>query len=161
MDHIISGDESETIKIHIKAMDWASEITDLFRHSNKDTIHQAVQGLRTRYNGKFDATILLDQLDQLQTPDPHWAFTSLAPLIGVPVCIFAVGICIWKVCCWTKDLPMPAPSAQPMPVEIMTPQLATTPITAPATAPSPVKKPAVNNRAVRSNNTIPINITIT
>jgi len=66
MDHVISADESETIKIAIKTMDWAGEITDLFHYENKDAIHQAVQGLRNRCNGKFDATILLDQLDQLE-----------------------------------------------------------------------------------------------
>ncbi len=55
MDHIISADESETIEIAIKTMDWAVEITDLFHYENKDTIHQAVQGLCNRYNGEFDS----------------------------------------------------------------------------------------------------------
>ncbi len=62
MDHVISADESETIEIAIKTMDWAGEITDLFKYENKDAIHHAVQGLRTRYNGEFDATVLLNQL---------------------------------------------------------------------------------------------------
>jgi hypothetical protein len=64
IDHVISADKSKTIKVKINAMDWAGEITDLFHHGNNEAIHQALQGLRTRYNGKFDATILLDQLDQ-------------------------------------------------------------------------------------------------
>jgi hypothetical protein len=82
MDHIISGNESETTKIAIKTMDWAGEITDLFHYENKDAIHQAVQGLRNWYNGNFDATILLDQLYHLMTRDQdgkqdlHWTFTS-------------------------------------------------------------------------------------
>jgi hypothetical protein len=76
------------------AMDWAREIIDLFCHSNKGTIHQVVQGLRTRYNGEFDATILMDQLDHLQTPDLHWAFTSTAAMIGAAICTFAIDICI-------------------------------------------------------------------
>ncbi len=67
MDHVISADESETIEIAIKTMDWAGEIADLFHYKNKDAIHQAVQGLRNCYNGEFDATILLDQLDHLTT----------------------------------------------------------------------------------------------
>jgi hypothetical protein len=71
MDHAISADESETIEVVIKTMDWAGEITDLFHYGNKEAIHQAVQGLRTRYNGEFNATILLDQLNQLKTPDTH------------------------------------------------------------------------------------------
>jgi hypothetical protein len=78
MDHVISADESEMIEIAIKTMDWAGKITDLFHYENKDAIHQAVQGLRNRYNGEFDATILLEQLDQLdqhgqaKNPDSHW-----------------------------------------------------------------------------------------
>jgi hypothetical protein len=77
--------------IKIKTMDRAGEITDLFHYGNKEAIHQAVQGLRTRYNGEFDATILLDQLDQLQTQDPHWAFTLPAAMIRTTICIFAIG----------------------------------------------------------------------
>ncbi len=82
MDHVISADESETIEIAIKTMDWAGEITDLFRYENKDAIHQAVQGLRTRYNGEFDATVLLNQLDQLDQrnqdgkQESHWRTIS-------------------------------------------------------------------------------------
>jgi hypothetical protein len=41
------ANKSETIEIRIKAMDRAREITDLFRHRNKQTIHQAVQGSDT------------------------------------------------------------------------------------------------------------------
>jgi len=58
MDHVLSADESET-------MDWAGEFTDLFHYDSKDAIHQLVQGVRNWYNGEFDATVLLDQLDQL------------------------------------------------------------------------------------------------
>jgi hypothetical protein len=97
MDHVISADEAETIEVKIKAMDWAREITDLFHHGNKEAIHQAVQGIRTRYNSEFDATILLDELHLL--PDPHWAFTSPAAMIGAAICTFAVGICLWRLCC--------------------------------------------------------------
>jgi len=42
MDNVISADESETIEVKMKTMDWAGELIDLF--------HQAVQGLRTKYN---------------------------------------------------------------------------------------------------------------
>jgi hypothetical protein len=91
MDHVISADISEIIEFKIKTMDWAGEITDLFHYGNKEAIHQAVQGLRTRYNSEFDATILLDQLDQLHTPDLHWAFTSPATMIGSAICIFCNG----------------------------------------------------------------------
>jgi len=97
MDHIISADKSETIEIVIKTMDWAGEITDLFHYENKDAIHQAVQGLRNRYNGEFDATILLNQLDQLDqrgqsgTQDSHWTFTSPAEVIRAAICLLGGG----------------------------------------------------------------------
>jgi hypothetical protein len=81
MDHMISADQSETMEVKIKTMDWAGKITDLFHYGNKEVIHQAVQGLQTQSNGEFDATTLLDQLDQLRTPEAHWTFTSPAAMI--------------------------------------------------------------------------------
>ncbi len=42
MDHLISADVSEKIKIQIKVMDWAAEITDLC-HRNK-SLHLALLG---------------------------------------------------------------------------------------------------------------------
>ncbi len=105
MDHVISADESETIEIAIKTMDWASEIKDLFHYENKDAIRQAVQGLPNHYNGEFDATILLEQLDQLdqrgqdKNPDSHWIFTSPAAMIGAAICLLGLGYCFWRCCC--------------------------------------------------------------
>jgi hypothetical protein len=159
MDHVISADKSEMIKIKIKTMDWASEITDLFHYGNKEAIHQAVQGLWTRYNGEFDATILLDQLDQLKTPDAHWAFTSPATIIGAAICLFALGVCFWKCCCRAKEAPPPQPLAPPMPM----PTLAPPPVSTPRMVPTPVPKNNnnTNNRASRGHNAIPINFTIT
>jgi hypothetical protein len=133
--------------IKIKTMDWAGEITDLFHYGNKEAIHQAVQGLRTRYNGEVNATILLDQLDQLQTQDPHWAFTSTAAMIRTAICIFTMGICLWKCCRQTKEYPTPRPSAPPMPM----PVTMTQPATAPRTVPIPAQKTNNNKRATRGN----------
>jgi hypothetical protein len=125
-------------------MDWAGEITDLFHYGKQEAIHQAVQGLRTRYNGKFDATILLDQLDHLQTPDPHWAFTSSAAMIGADICIFAVGLCLWRCCRRTKEDSMTRPSAPPMPMPAM-PVVAPQPATAPRAGPILAQKNNNNN----------------
>jgi hypothetical protein len=36
--------------------------------------------------------ILLDKLDHMQNPDPHWAFTSVAAMIAAALLTFAVGI---------------------------------------------------------------------
>jgi hypothetical protein len=163
MDHVISADESETIEIAIKTMDWAGEITDLFHYEYKDAIHQAVQGLRNRHNGKFDATILLEQLDQLdqrsqdKNPDLHWIFTSPAAMIGAAICLLRLGYCFWKCCCqnWTMTTVIqPSPSAPPMPTPVVQ-----VPI------PGPVRKTPnhgpKNNVAANSKNNATLNITIT
>ncbi len=84
MDHVILADESETIKITIKTMDWAGEITNLFHYEKKDAIHQAVQGLCHQYNGKFNATILLEQLDQLTQQSQDGKQDSHCTLISPP-----------------------------------------------------------------------------
>ncbi len=129
MDHVISADESETIKIAIKTMDWAGEITDLFKYENKDAIHQAVQGLSTCYNGEFDTTVLLNQLDQLDQrnqdgkQESHWTFTSPAAMIGAAICLLGVGYLMWRCCCRTANLTtviQPVPSAPPMPAPVAT-----------------------------------------
>jgi hypothetical protein len=45
MDHVISADESETIEIQRKTMDWTGKLAKLFGRANTDGIHQASQGL--------------------------------------------------------------------------------------------------------------------
>ncbi len=70
MDHVISADESETIEIQKKTMDWTGELTELFGRANTEGIHTAVQGLRTKYNGEFDASELFKELDQIKPAEP-------------------------------------------------------------------------------------------
>ncbi len=83
----------------MKTMDWAGELTYLFKGGNTEAIHLAIQGLTIKYNGEFDATILLDKLVNMKTPDSHWAFTSPATMIAATVIIFLIRVCIWKHCC--------------------------------------------------------------
>ncbi len=142
----------------IKTMDWAGKITDLFHYGNKEAIHQAVQGLRTRYNGEFDATILLDQLDQLKTPDTHWAFTSPAAMIRAAICLFRLGYYLWRCCCRTSTMAPPQPSAPPMPMPVVQPQPTSVPRMMQNTIPK--NNSNLNNREAK-NNSIPINIMIT
>ena len=66
MDHVISADESETIEIQKKTMDWTSEMAELFGRANTEGIHTAIQGLRTKYNGELNASKLFKELDQIQ-----------------------------------------------------------------------------------------------
>jgi hypothetical protein len=83
MDHVISADESETIEIQRKTMDWAGELADLFGRANTEGIHKAIQGLRTKYNGEFDASELFKELDQIKPAEAYWTFTSPAAMIGI------------------------------------------------------------------------------
>jgi hypothetical protein len=48
MDHVISADESETIEIQKKTMDWTGKLVELFGLANTEGIHMAIQGLRTK-----------------------------------------------------------------------------------------------------------------
>jgi hypothetical protein len=161
MDHVISANESETIEVAIKTMDWAGEITDLFHYRNKEAIHQAVQGLRTRYNGEFDATILLEQLDQLdqcKTPDTHWIFTSPAAMIGAAICLFQLGYCIWRCCCRMATTAPPQPSAPLIPMPMVQPQ--PTSMIRKTQNTGPRNNCNLNDRNAK-NNAILINITTT
>ncbi len=63
-------------------MDWAGELADLFSRANTEGIHKAIQGLRTKYNGEFDASELFKELDQIKPAEAHWTFTSSAAMIG-------------------------------------------------------------------------------
>jgi hypothetical protein len=98
MDHVISSDESETIEIQKKTMDWTGELTELFGRANTEGIHTAVQGLWTKYNEEFDATELFKELDQIKLAEAHWTFTSPAAMISITLALFLIGMLIWKKC---------------------------------------------------------------
>jgi len=130
-------------------MDWAGELADLFSRANTEGIHKAIQGLRTKYNGEFDASELFKELDQIKPAEAHWTFTSPAAMIGIALALFLIGMLIWKKCfssTKSTEALLPAPSAPPMPApnqpRIQRAQLAT------------------NNQATKSNASIPIHINI-
>jgi hypothetical protein len=50
MDHIILADKSETVEIK------TGELAKLFGRGNPEMIHKAIQDLRMKHNGKFDAS---------------------------------------------------------------------------------------------------------
>jgi hypothetical protein len=152
MDHVISADESETIEIQKKTMDWSGELAELFRRANTEGIHRAIQGLRTKYNGAFDTSELFKELDQIKPVEAHWTFTSPATMIGIALVLFLIGMLIWKKCFSTPqplETPPPTPSAPTMPNSLIPNQ----PQIHRAT-------PATNNQATKSNASIPIHINI-
>jgi len=72
MDHVISA----MIEIQKKTMDWTGELAELFGRANTEGIHTAIQGLRTKYDGEFDASKLFKDLDQIQPAKAHWTFLN-------------------------------------------------------------------------------------
>jgi hypothetical protein len=86
LHHVISADESETIEIQRKTIDWTGELAELFGRANTDGIHKAIQGLWTKYNGEFDASELFKELDQIKPAEAHWTFTSPATMIDIAAC---------------------------------------------------------------------------
>ncbi len=149
IDHVISADESETIEIQRKTMHWTGELAELFGRANTKGIHKAIQGLRTKYNGEFDASELYKELDQIKPAEAHWTFTSPAAMIGIALALFLIGMLIWKKCFsspQSTEVPPPAPLPPPM-----------------LTSNQPHMhraQPATNNQATKSNASIPIHINI-
>ncbi len=149
MDQVISADESETIEIQRKTMDWTGELAKLFSRANTDGIHRAIQGLRTKYNREFDTSELFKELDQIRLAEAHWTFNSPAAMIGITLALFLIGMLIWKKCFnspQTMEAPPLAPSAPPMPTHNQ-PQIHRA-------------NPATTNQATKSNASIPIHINI-
>jgi hypothetical protein len=98
MDHVISADQSETIEIQKKTMDWTGELVELFGRANIEGIYTAIQGLRTKYNGEFNVSEQFKELDQIRPAEMHWTFTSPAAMIGIALAIFLISMLIWRKC---------------------------------------------------------------
>ncbi len=117
MDHMISAEESEMIEILKKTMDWTGELAELFGQANTEGTHTAIQGMRTKYNGEFDASELFKELDQIKPAEAHWMFTSPAAMIGIALAIFLIGMISWKKCVSKAnptETPILTPPAPPM-----------------------------------------------
>jgi hypothetical protein len=99
-----------------------------------------IQGLRTKYNGKFDNSELFKQYHQAVLAVAHWTFTSPAVMILIALAIFQIGTLIWKKCLRNKEPLALAPSALPMPIAFINPR--------------PI------NKATKSNTSILISISI-
>ncbi len=140
MDHVILANESETVEIQTKTMDWARELMELFGWANTKSMHRGILGLRTKYNSEFDASKLFKELDQVKPADTHWTFMSPAAMIWITLAIFCIGLLIWKKCNNPPEPPVPTPSAPPMPM-----------ISA---------NPGPTNKATKSNASISISISI-
>jgi hypothetical protein len=98
MDHVISADESETIEIQKKTMDWTGELAELF--------------------GRANTTSELFK-DQIQPAETHWTFTSPVVMIGIFLALFLFGMLIWKKC-FSKTNSMEAMHHRHLPCQLPT-----------------------------------------
>ena len=59
MDHIITADDSEELEIHSKWLNWTWTLGQLFQQPENDKVTKAIDRLRERIAGRFDADILI------------------------------------------------------------------------------------------------------
>jgi hypothetical protein len=125
MDHIITADESEEITIHSKWLDWTWTLGQLFLQSENEVVTTAIAKLQTKISGKFDAEVLLHELETMtkeakelakEVPFNHWIFTSPGTMIGATlVCLFIL-FCCWRLCRSNNTAaPVLYPTAPPAP----------------------------------------------
>jgi hypothetical protein len=126
MDHIITADDSEEIEIHSKWLDWTWMLGQLFQQPENEMVTTAIDKLCAKISGKFDAEVLLHELETMtkeakemakEVPINHWIFTTPRAMIGgTLVCLFTL-FCCWRACRNSGPAPTPAPylSAPPAP----------------------------------------------
>ncbi len=68
MDHLITADESEEMEVHSTWLDWNMSLSQLFDHNDAEQITNTVHKIRDTMTGSFDASELLQHLDQLNKP---------------------------------------------------------------------------------------------
>jgi hypothetical protein len=123
MEHIITADDSQEIEIQSKWLDWT---WTLGQQPENKMVTAAIDKLREKISGKFDAEVILHELETMtkeakdlakEAPFNHWIFTSPGAMIGATlVCLFLLLRC-WRVCQNNSPAaaPAPYPSAPPAP----------------------------------------------
>jgi hypothetical protein len=126
MDHIITADDSEEIEIHSKWLDWTWTLGQLFQQPENEVVTTAIAKLRNKISGKFDAEVLLHELETMTkeakelakvVPFNHWIFTSPGAMIGATLVCRFILFCCWRICRSNNaaTTPVPYPTAPPAP----------------------------------------------
>jgi hypothetical protein len=124
MDHIITADDSEEVEILDKWLDWTWTLPQLFQQSESQVVLSAVECLRTKIAGRFDADVLIQELETMtkeaealnkETPLTHWIFTSPWAMIGGAILCLAILFCCWRICGRNNQNPLPYPAAPSAP----------------------------------------------
>jgi hypothetical protein len=122
MDHVITANDSEEIEIHSKWLDWTWTLGQLFQQPENEKVTAAIHRLRTKISGKFNAEILINELEMMtkeakKNTFDHWTFTTPGAMIGGVVISLLLLFCCWRMCrnFGNNATPYPAPSAPPAP----------------------------------------------
>jgi hypothetical protein len=125
MDHIITADDSEEIEILDKWIDWTWTLPQLFQQPESKVVISTIDRLRTKVAGRFDADVLIQELETMtkeakalaqESILSHWIFTSPGAMIGGTILCLAILFCCWRTCTRRDQAPLPyplAPSATP------------------------------------------------
>jgi hypothetical protein len=124
MDHIITADDSEELEIHSKWLDWTWTLGQLFQQPENEKVTKAIDRLRERISGRFDADILINELETMtkeakEEPLTHWIFTTPGTMLGGAVLSLLLLFCCWRACRRSGNNRYPAPSAPPAPTVIV------------------------------------------
>ncbi len=123
MDHLITADDTEETEIHSKWLDWTWTIGQLFQQPENEKVTKAIEQLRQRISGKFDADTLINELKQMTLESKsdqfnHWDFSIPGAMIGGAVIALLLLCCCWRLCRQSKDATYPMPTAPPGPLVI-------------------------------------------
>jgi hypothetical protein len=124
MDHIITADDSEELLIHSKWLDWTWTLGQLFQQPENEKVTKAIDWLRERISGKFDAEILINELETMtkeakEDPLTHWIFTTPGAMLGGAILSLLLLFCCWRTCRTSGNNTYPVPSAPPAPTVIL------------------------------------------
>jgi len=101
----------------------------LFQQPENEVVTTAIAKLWNKISGKFDAEVLLHELETMtkeakelakEVPFNHWIFTSPGAMIGATlVCLFIL-FCCWRICRSNNaaTTPVPYPTAPPAPLTV-------------------------------------------
>jgi hypothetical protein len=112
MDHLITADDTEETEIHSKWLDWTWTIGQLFQQPENEKVTKAIDQLRQRISGKFDADTLINELQQMTLESKskqfnHWDFSIPGAMIGGAIITLLLLCCCWRLCRQSKDATYP------------------------------------------------------
>jgi hypothetical protein len=120
MDHIITADDSKEIEILDRWLDWTWTLPQLFQQPESEVVISAIDRLRTKIAGRFDADVLIQELETKtkgaqESILSHWIFTSPGAMIRGTILCLAILFCCWRACTRRDQALLPYPPAPSAP----------------------------------------------